>query len=237
MQYRWLSLSGWVVAAVVLAFGGARLAASQTRFPDGAFVTAADGSTWAVSNGAKVRLTFTTDDVNSLAELRDAGTAMTLAEAQAVLTSGAPSPTAPSPNPAQTLIGQSVNTCRSGTRFGVAVVDAFWVKSVGGSAASGSAMWAVAIVDVTNTTTETSIQPELTSVKVKDERGREFEYEHWGVSDVPDRAAAEYGVERPSNTYRPGIAVHTFVAFQVPGDVQQLTLLPSPGGPSCGGSS
>lgn len=231
---RVLALTGWLIAAGVLVAGAVERAASQARFPDGAFVTAQDGSRWAVGNGAKVRLTFSTDDTNTLSGPRDAGTATTLAEAQAALAGAAPSAPAPEPaNPAQTLIGQQVSTCRSGTRFDVAVVDAFWVKSIGGRAASGSAMWIMAIVEVTNTTTETSIQPELTSVKVKDERGREFEYEFWGVSDVPGLAAAEYGVERPSNTYRPGIAVRTFVAFQVPGDVQQLTLLPSPGGPDC----
>src|SRR5439155_21398669 len=130
--------------------------------------------------GAKVRLTFASDDANALVTVRDAGAATTLSEALGALGAGAPPPPAAPSNPAQTLIGQQVSTCRSGTRFDVAVADAYWAKSIGGQAATGSAMWALAIVDVTNTTTEESIQPSLTSVKVRDERGRDFEYEFWG---------------------------------------------------------
>ena len=128
MISRLTAVSGWVVAIVAVLVTSVVGAAPQAGFPEGAFVTGRDGSRWAVSERARVRLTFATDDTNAIDGLRDAGTATTLAEASAALAGAAPPPAMTAPaNPAETLLGQRITACaEAGLPFDVEVVEVDW---------------------------------------------------------------------------------------------------------------
>lgn len=86
MMRRWLiTLSGWILAAVLLLAGGAQWVTSQTPFRPGAFVAGPDGSRWIVGDGVRLRITFALDDMNALATLPDGPAVSTLDEATAAL--------------------------------------------------------------------------------------------------------------------------------------------------------
>jgi hypothetical protein len=229
MRHRRLSLIGWLVAAVTLAGAAVGSAASQPGLPDGAFVTAPDGSRWAVGNGARVRLTFASDDTNALAGLRDAGTAATLAEAAAALGGGPPAPAATPSNPAQTLVGQSVTACgeQGGTHFQVMVTGADWQRTIVSHTATGNARWVVLTLDITNLGSGNAgpYQGVAAVVKLVDDRGREHVtlfFEPYYTIDK--NLSAENGLASFTDPIRPGITERRVLAFEVPPDVQRLTL-------------
>lgn len=231
MQPRAFALTGWVIALLAV-LGGAARGAAQQRVPDGEFVRAADGAVYAVSNGTRIHIAPLQDSGDLLAGLRDGPTATNVRELNDALAATAAPPPPPS-TPADTLVGQRVSTCAFGTRFDVEVAQTHWVKTIGGRTAEGNSMWLVAVVNVTVTSNQQSLDPTRGATKVRDERDREFPNIY--PTPLEDAITAEFEVQNPLNpTYRPGITAQVWMLFQVAGDVRQLTLLPSPTGYDCG---
>ena len=228
MNRKLLTLSGWAVAALVLAFSGARWAASQPQpFPEGAFVVGEDDTRWVVGGGVRYRISFVTDDADVLPTLRESTTVVsTVAEAQAALGGGAPSQPAPAraapANPAETLVGQRVTACNYNVDFEIAVARVEWTKSVIGTTAPGNGMWIVAIIDVTNLSTEAEA---LTTrpLQLRDGQGRTYNVREYPPSPVDLFRA--YMVHAAFANFEPGITETSVVTFQVPDNVGPLTLV------------
>lgn len=229
MHSRWIAVSGWGVAVLVVLVSGVGWAAPQAGFPDGAFVTGQDGSRWAVGSGARVRLSFATDDTNALAGLRDAGTASTLAEASAALGGFAPPPAMAGPaNPTETLLGQSIVACaESPFRFEFTVVRAEWLRTVVDRTPTGNAMWVVLVVEATNLNAM-GIGPyrgATPAMYLTDDRDRRFTTDFFGERfDLNVELARAYGLTPFNEVLTPGIAEQRVIAFEVAPDVQHLTL-------------
>ena len=224
---------GFIMAVVLLvtasAAGGVRWARSQPPFPEGAFVVGADDTRWVVGNGARYRISFVTDDAGLLPGLRDGGTVVsTLVEAQAALATAAqPSASAPPParsaaTPAESLVGQRVRACNYNVDFDIGVARVEWTKTVLTNTAPGNGMWIVAIIDVTNASTEAE---GLTTrpLQLRDARGREFNVREYPPDPV-DLSRA-YNVKGAFQDFEPGITEQSVVTFQVPDDVGPLTLV------------
>lgn len=234
MWRRWLMV-GTVTLLVAggSALTGARWAGSQPGFREGAFVATSDGSRWVVGNGARYRITFALDDSNMTAGLRDGPSVATVAEAVAALggSPAAPPAAAPRPpaNPAESLVGQVARVCSYGVPIDIQVVSVEWRKELLGTTAPGNAMWIVALLDVTNQGTTTETLYGGGSAKVTDERGRDFDWRQYPPDPVDFTRA--YNVKLSG--FNPGITEQTVAAFQVPGDVQRLTLVGKSLGPVC----
>jgi len=72
MSRRFVTLSGWLVAAVMVSAGGlVPPAASQGVLPLGAFVIAEDGTRWVVGHGARFRIAFVPDDSKTVPTLAE----------------------------------------------------------------------------------------------------------------------------------------------------------------------
>jgi hypothetical protein len=229
MCSRLIAVSGWFVAVVVLLISGIAWAAPQAVFPEGSFVTGRDGSRWAVGGGARVRLTFATDDTNALEGLRDAGTAATLGEASAALAGAAPpaAMTAPA-NPAETLLGQRITACaEAGLPFEVEVVEVDWQRTVTGRTAAGNSMFVVLVADLTNTTgvelgPYRGVSP---AFRLIDEQDRSFDGDLNRHFDLHEALARERGLSAPFHSaIRPGITERRALVFEVAPNVQRLTL-------------
>lgn len=229
MLSRWLAFSGWSVAFLVLFIAGVGRAAPQAGFPDGAFVTGQDGARWAVSGGARVRLTFATDDTNALAGLRDAGTASTLGEASAALAGATPPPVVTGPaNPAETLLGQRITACaETGLPFDIEVVEVDWQRTVIGRTATGNAMWVVLIVNVTNNT-PMDLAPYrggTLAFRLIDAQNRQFDGDLFRNYDLMVELARDRGLTAPFfENIRPGITERRALAIEVAPNVQRLAL-------------
>lgn len=230
---RWAYLVTALVVVGGAAFGGARWAESQPGFREGAFVATADGSRWVVGNGTRYRISFALDDSNITAGLRDGPTVATVAEAVAALDGSPAAPPAAAPrspaNPAETLVGQVARVCSYGVPIDIQVVSVEWRKELLGTTAPGNAMWIVALLDVTNLGTKTETLYGGGSAKVTDERGRDFDWRQYPPDPVDFTRA--YNVKLSG--FNPGITEQTVAAFQVPGDVQRLTLVGKSLGPAC----
>jgi hypothetical protein len=231
MYRRLVMHSGWIVAAVALALSGARWARGQGTFPEGAFVRAQDGSVWVVSNGVRIGIAPAADSGNTLAGLRMAGSASTFAELSDAL-AALSTPPAPAPaNPAETLVGQRATVCSYGVPIDIEVARVEWTKTVIGNSAPGNAMWIVAFIDVTNQGTKNESLYGPASARVVDERGREFDWREYPPDPV-DLARA-YGVKGWFEPFSPGITEQSVAVFQVPENVQRLTLVGKSIGPAC----
>jgi hypothetical protein len=229
MFRRILGPAGWIVAAV-LAISGAHLATGQGSFANGAFVRGQDGAIWVVSGGARIAIAPVPDSSDALSGMRVAGNASTVDELNAALAALAGPPPAPS-NPAETLVGQHATVCSYGVPIEIAVTRVEWTKTVLSDTAPGNAMWAVAIIDVTNQGTTNEALYGSASAKVVDERGREFDWRQYPPDPV-DLGRA-YGVKGSYENFSPGITEASVAIFQVPGDVQRLTLVGKSVGPAC----
>jgi hypothetical protein len=227
MWHRWLGLMGWGVAGLVLLLVAAGRAASQATPPQGAFVRAQDGTMYAVAYGTRFRINPLTDTGSLLSGLSDGPTVATVDELNNAIAAAAP-PIPPS-NPAQTLIGQSITACgeRGGTPFQVTVTGADWQRTIASHTARGNAMWVVLSVDITNLGNADAgpYQAVAPVIKLVDERGREhttlfFEPYYTISGDL----AREYGLANFLDVIKPGITESRVIAFEVPPDVQRLTL-------------
>jgi hypothetical protein len=139
-------------------------------------------------------------------------------------------PTQPA-NPAETLVGQSTIICSYGVRIELRVARTEWTKTVLNNTAPGNGMWVVAIVDVTNQGTKQ--EGLYTFAKLKDERGREFNWAQYPPDPI-DLAAA-YAVKGSFQNFAPGITEQSVITFVVPSDVRSLTILHNSLDPaSCG---
>ena len=134
-------------------------------------------------------------------------------------------------NAADTLVGKSTVICSYGVKIEVKVARAEWTKAVLNNAAPGNGMWVVAIVDVTNQGTKA--ESLYTFAKLRDERGREFNWAQYPPDPI-DLAAA-YGVKGSFQNFAPGITEQSVITFVVAGDAQSLSILPNSVDPaSCG---
>jgi hypothetical protein len=136
-------------------------------------------------------------------------------------------------HPAASLIGQSVTACKGELQFRFEVVDADWRKTIVDRTATGTAMWAVVIADVTNLGPFADAGQGL--AKVRDDRGREFSWRLFNGENlyVEDQIAAEFGLRPSWDVFTPGITERTVLLFEVAGDARSLGLLPDNLG--CGG--
>lgn len=224
---RWQRRMWMVVFLVGVAAGvggGVHLtgAGAQAPFPEGAFVTGADGTPWVVANGVRYRMAFAADEANLLPGLRESATVVaTVGEAQAAIGADAPPPPGPA-NPAETLIGQRVRACNYGVDFEIGVTRVEWTKTVIGQTAAGNGMWIVAIIDVTNLSTKAE---SLTTrpLQVRDAAGRQYNVREYPPDPVDLFRA--YEVHAAFQNFEPGITELSVVTFQVPDNVGPLTLV------------
>lgn len=231
MTRRIFAAGGWIVAALALAFGGVQWAAGQAGFASGAFVRGDDGTVYAVSGGARIAIAPVADN-GTLGGLRLAGNVSTVDELNGALGALAAPVSAPAiANPAETLIGQRATTCSYGVPIEIAVTGVEWAKTVIGNTAPGNAMWVVAFIDVTNLGTTDERLYGRVSAKVVDERNRDFDWREYPPDPV-DLGRA-YGVKGWYERFSPGITEASIAIFQVPGDVQRLTLAGKSIGPAC----
>jgi hypothetical protein len=226
MMRRNLAVIVSLAALVVIVVGGSRSLA-QPGAPEGAFLRANDGTIYAVGSGAKIRLIPAPDSANVLGTLRDGPTAANADELIAALAAVRPTPVIT--NPVQPLIGQSARVCaEQGIAFQAEITDAAWQRTVTGRDARGNAMWAVVFVTMTNLTNADvgpyrSVTP---AFKLVDERNRNHEG-NIGFDiffDLQNDLARENGLPTFSTVLRPGIAEPRVIAFEVPPDVQRLSL-------------
>jgi len=199
---------------------------AQQSVPDGSFLRAADGTIYAVSSGAKIRLVPAADTGNLLSTLRDGPSAATVDELNAAIAAVMPTPVIL--NPVQPLIGQSARVCAEpGIAFQADVVDAEWQKNVVGRDATGTAMWAVVFVNLTNLT-NADVAPYrggTPAIQLVDERGRSFAGDiGFALFDFQNQLAQANGLTTFSAPVRPGIAEQRVIGFEVAPDVQRLTL-------------
>jgi hypothetical protein len=123
------------------------------------------------------------------------------------------------PTPPETLIGQQAETCWYGSRLEVVVADAFTMRTLLGQDARGNGLWLVLIVDVSNPGTERA--EGLFALKVRDERGREFDRATRGtVSSLT--LAEELGVKWENARIDPGFTIRAVTTFQVPADARSF---------------
>ena len=229
MMRRMSNAIAWIVAAVAVTVCGVQWAQAQRGLDGGVFVSAPDGSRWAVGNGAKVRLNFRLDDGNELGALRDAGQAGTLDEALAALGGAQPVVSGPPPSspstPADSLVGQRAHSCRFSDEYDWEVVRAVWTDNLPGVGDAGrGAMWVLLIIDVTVTSNQTSVQPAVLAGTLRDERGRDANAIGFVEGAGGDAIRATYGAASQLIDYRPGIPVTTFHVFKVPADAQRFTI-------------
>jgi hypothetical protein len=229
MTRRVFAAGGWVVAALALAFGGVQWASGQAGFANGAFVRGSDGTVYAVSGGARIAIAPVADN-GTLGSLRLAGNVSTVDELNGALAALAPPPAFA--NPAETLIGQRATVCSYGVPIEIAVTRVEWIKTLLDTAAPGNAMWIVAFIDVTNQGTTDEGLYGSASAKVVDERNREFDWRQYPPDPVD--AGRAYNVKGWYERFSPGITEASIAVFQVPGDVQRLTLVGKSIGPACG---
>jgi len=192
---------------------------------DGTFVRAADGTVYAVSSGAKIRLVPLADPGNILASLRDGPSAASVDELNAAMAAVAPTPVIS--NPAQTLIGQSARVCAEvGFPFQGDIVDAQWQKTVAGRDATGNAMWAVVFVNMTNLTNNdlAAYRGATPAFYLADERGRRFDGDLGRFFDQQHQLAADNGLAAYDAQLKPGVAEARAIAFEVAPDAQRLTM-------------
>ena len=231
MIRRMFAAGGWVVAALALAFGGVQWASGQSGFANGAFVRGSDGTVYAVSGGARIAIAPVPDN-GTLDGLRLAGNVATVDELNGAIGAlAAPAPAPAFANPAETLIGQRATVCSYGVPIEIAVTGVEWVKTVIGNTAPGNAMWIVAFIDVTNQGTTNEALYGSASAKVVDERNRDFDWRQYPPDPVDFGRA--YGVKGWYENFSPGITEASVAIFQVPGDVQRLTLVGKSIGPAC----
>ena len=131
--------------------------------------------------------------------------------------------------PADTLVGQQVTTCNEGTPFAIIVTGGLWTKTIGSTDASGSGMWLVVFYDATDIGTDAAAV--AGTLKVRDERGREFQPDNPG-GPLIEVLSTTYYLSGSYGGLVPGITGHSFELFLVAGDARTLTLLPDPF--SCG---
>lgn len=222
---KWIiTVSGFLVALAVV-FGVSSRGAAVQRVPDGAFLQAADGTIYAVSGGVRFRIQPSPDTGGVLAGFRDGPAVSDVSELNFAL--AAVAPLASTSDPASTLAGQGVSTCAGEGRWDAEVVRGQWVKSIGGAEAPADAMWAVAVVLITNTGAAPSQEPARGGVKLRDDRDRE-RLNQVVSPEVEAAIAAELGVDGPAQEYAPGIAVRTFMIWPVAASAQRLSLVPNP---------
>src|SRR5262245_29616773 len=130
--------------------------------------------------------------------------------------------TAQEPSPAQTLIGQQVETCKSGHTFTVEVVSAYLVTAVQGKPADGGMTWLIVIADVANTSSERGDL--YMALKVRDDRGGDFPYRSPGSREEID-LGYEYEVQPSFQALDVGWSDRFVFTFQVPAGATAFTLL------------
>lgn len=223
MVRRTIALSGWIVALLVIA--GASLVHSQAPFQQGAFVRAGDGSIWVVSNGVRYGINAAADDAGVVSGLPQGTAVSTAAELAAVLAaaSAPAAPPPPPPDPAQTLIGQRATICPYEIPIEIEVVRTEWVKSVIGVNAPGNAMWAMAIINVTNLGTTSSGLYSAATIEVRDQRNRQLRAAEYPPDPIDLHRS--YGVKGAYELFLPNITEESIAVFAVPPDAQSLTLV------------
>jgi hypothetical protein len=157
-----------------------------------------------------------------------AGLVLTAAMIAAVGTARVSGPrlaTAQEPSPAETLIGQRVETCKSGHTFTVDVVSAYLAPSVQGKGADAGMAWLIVVADVANTSSERGDL--YMALKVRDDRGGAFPYRSPGSREEID-LGYEYQVQPSFQALDVGWSDRFVFTFQVPARAMALTLLGDP---------
>jgi len=224
MHRRVMTLAVSLISLMILG-AWATWTLAQQNPPDGTFVRAADGTVYAVSSGAKIRLAPLADSGNILALLRDGPSAASVDELNAAMAAVAPTPVIS--NPAQTLIGQSARVCAEvGFPFQQDIVDAQWQKTVAGRDATGNAMWAVVFVNMTNLTNNdlAAYRGATPAFYLADERGRRFDGDLGRFFDQQHQLAADNGFAAYEAQLKPGVTEERVIAFEVAPDAQRLTM-------------
>ena len=133
----------------------------------------------------------------------------------------APAPSAPPPAPLQSL-----DACKDGVRFRVAVARLDLPGQIPDYPPSPSTLWAIVIADITNLGNRTeNAQPLVT---VRDDRGRISEWTVLTGADqyIDDGLAAAYGVSPSWTAIAPGQTVRMPLTFLVADDARTVTLVP-----------
>ncbi|MBI2760146.1 MAG: serine/threonine protein kinase [Chloroflexi bacterium] len=130
---------------------------------------------------------------------------------------------APGSVPTSALAGKKVATCWFLYKFDLAVERAEWSRRVGGKDAAANMMWAVLVVNATNTTITIGV-PALVA-QLRDDRGRDAEpsTDPLFVLDV----AKEFGAEQPFDVVQRGASRRIVLVFSAPADAKTLTLVSS----------
>jgi hypothetical protein len=152
----------------------------------------------------------------------------------------APASPAPAPSggsaqrtPASSLTGQSVTACKGAERYRFSIVSADWRSTISDRSAPAGMMWAAAVADVTNLSSDYGYFQGL--VGVRDDRGRLFDWVLFNGPDiyVEDEIAYEYDLLPSWAGAEAGATVRIVIPFLVSSSATSLTLVPNNIG--CGG--
>jgi hypothetical protein len=148
-----------------------------------------------------------------------------LAVLAATIMAGGRSAAAQPSDPAASLVGQRVETCKSGHPFAVEVASAEIVSSAQGRAADGGAAWLLLVVSAENTGGETGDL--YMALALRDDQGRVSSFISPGSREEIDLADG-LGVQAPFAALEPGATGRLLVTFQVSQSATSFTLLADP---------
>ena len=131
-------------------------------------------------------------------------------------------------SPADSLVGQQIETCKADLRFNISVAEAQLRADVAGRRPSRpGAAWVVAIVDVTNNGQRADSVQGL--ALLKDDRNRNADWRLFNGADivVENKLAEELGITAAWELVEPGQTIRIAAVFEVPEGVRSLRLLPN----------
>ena len=131
-------------------------------------------------------------------------------------------------SPADTLLGQQVQTCKADLKFDITVVQAELRPDVAGRRPSrpGGA-WVVVVVDVINHGARADSVQGLASLR--DDRNRNSPWRLFNGTDIAieNKLAEELGITAAWELVEPGQSIRIAAVFEVAEGVRSLRMLPS----------
>lgn len=131
-------------------------------------------------------------------------------------------------SPAESLLGQQIQTCKADLKFNITVVHAELRSDVVGRRPSrpGGA-WAVVIVDVTNHGGRADSVQGL--ALVRDDRNRNSDWRLFNGADIviENKLAEELGITAAWELVEPGQSIRIAAVFEVAEGIRSLRLLPN----------
>lgn len=219
MMRRWLVRFG-VVSVLAGLVVGALPVFAQVAALDQSFVAAPDGSVWLVLGPTRHQVTPGPISAADFARLQPGAPVANLADINRLLQAPVPA------NPAQPLVGKTTAVCSTNPPLplAVTVLDAQWLKTVGGNDAAG--MWVVVVANAVNQGNASASLYQATLLR--DERGRTW-------ADVTGTATAlaigyedlaqQQGAVPANRQIAPGATQRVLLVYPVAEDPQTLELV------------